>query len=614
MAFGERPARERMFMLRAGMALFVILLSGCHHGLDGPSYYHASPARALAAALGEEAPLEADIAHIQPPPSDSADPRPAASPVPGDVWQLSREDALAVAIGNARIVRTLSGPNATLPAATTYDAAIAETQVQSALAAFDANLALSTLWERQDNPPGLSFHGFETRAQQLDLASSNLGLVKPFVTGTRTRIDLNTNYLLSPFDPTTGQGGVAQYNPRLEFGLSQPLLQGAGICFNRAPLLLARATTDQSVWEFQQALMALVRDVESTYWELYAAQVQKEAIDRVFPLVSEVVRIQREQLAANYAAPPDVAQSEAELESYRRQGLQAANFVLERQMVLRNLLGLPPADCRVIVAIDRPFDGCVLPDWKQVLAEALVQRPDVVQQRLAVRIQELDLVQASNSLLPRLDLQALWRINGLGNDLSSAFDQLSANQYTDWQLGFELEVPLHNHAGVARTRAARLSLARQRLLLRNTVHSAAHELAALVRDVDSLHQQFAAARQRQRYAERWAEGSRVRYENPRAGVELLPLLDNYLRSLDAAVTAKAEAARVLAEYNSALVRLEEAQGILLRNRHVEVQDPVTARLCATLLDRPSRADIDLPEIEELFDLSPQGAAADSPGN
>lgn len=460
--------------------------------------------------------------------------------------------------------------------ATIYDPAIAAAQVESALGAFDASFATSMFWERLENPPGQTFGGFITTRPTLDTAYWRSSITKPFVTGTLAAVRFNNNYYFVP-PPDVAPSVNPQYQTNLEFAVLQPLLRGYGTQVGRMPILIAGAEANQSAWEFKRRMMAMVRSVESAYWNLYSAQLSLRAIEEALPLYGEVVRVEDSRLRARVAVPADVAQAQADFLELRGQRLQALSSVAQQQALLRNLMGLPPTDGRQIVLREQPLKAPLVIDWDETVNIALDRRPDVIRQRLAVHVREMEVVLARNALLPQLNGEALYRLNGLGENLGSSLDLLGENRFQDWRLGVSLEVPIGNHVARGQMRASQMQLLREQALLKQTAHVATHQLADVVRDIDWVYQQYEVAARRQTANGEWQQGARARFVTPAGGVSLLQALDIYLRSIRAAVTANQNAASLLAQYNIALARLEEAKGTILGTHSIYVyNDPCTA--------------------------------------
>ena len=627
--------------LRTGIVIAVALqLAGCRsQGMLDVVDSSMAKVRCADGVVGAPPPPEnINVDHVPVPFPVMPDPR---SPMSGaERWELDLSSALAVAIGNSEVVRALPGATTSLSGstlggtggdgslrggfgaggqnamssgsssgsggsssgssfggssavgggagggaaagvssgrfATVYDPAIAAAQVETALGAFDASLAASMFWERLENPPGQSFGGFVTTRPALDTAYWRSSITKPFITGTVAAVRFNNNYFFVP-PPDVPPTVNPQYQSNLEFAVLQPLLRGAGSQVGRMPILIAGAQANQSAWEFKRRMMAMIRSVETAYWQLYSSQVNLRAIEDALPLYGEVVRVEESRLRANAAVPADVAQAQADFLDLRGQRLQALSDVATKQALLRNLLGLPPTDGRQIVLREPPTRAPLVIDWEQTIAQALDRRPDVIRQRLAVHVREMQLVIAKNGLLPQVNGEGLYRLNGLGEDLGRSIDVLTENRFQDWRLGVSLEVPLGNHVARGQMRAAQMQLLREQALLKQTAHIATHQLADVVRDIDWLYQQYEVAERRQTANGEWQRGARARFVTPAGGISLLQALDIYLRSIRSAVTANQNAAALLSQYNIALARLEEAKGTILASHNIFIyNDPCTA--------------------------------------
>src|SRR4029079_12504324 len=131
----------------------------------------------------------------------------------------------------------------------------------------------------------------------------------PFVTGTVAQVSLDNNYYFIP-PPGVPPAINPQYQTNLELAVIQPVLRGFGNGVNQSSILIAGAQANQSAWEFKRRMMGLVRSVETAYWELYAAQINLQAIEEALPLYGEVSRIEESRLKANTAVPADVAQAQ----------------------------------------------------------------------------------------------------------------------------------------------------------------------------------------------------------------------------------------------------------------------------------------------------------------
>src|SRR6185369_386392 len=243
---------------------------------------------------------------------------------------------------------------------------------------------------------------------------------------------------------------------------------------------------------------------------------------------------------------------------------------------LRNLMGLEPYDGRTIVPTDTPTQAPLHIDPMDTMRTALDFRPDIVRQRLNVRRRELELLIAQNARLPQLDLQALYRTNGLEERLDDSLSQMFSHQFIDWQFGASFTMPIGNRAPTANLRAVELQLRRENAMLQQAAHATAHRLSDILRQLESFRSQYDETRIRVRDTSTWLEGSKLRYEDPPPAGDgqdwLLLALNDYLLALRAKTDAATDAAQILAQYNVWLARLEEAKGTLLAAHNVELQD------------------------------------------
>ncbi len=576
----------------------VLCAAGCHHPARRISEPSDSVVGVSAPWLHDSPATTASLDHINVSPDDLTPPRTTQSPEAAEVWELSLSEAIGIALQNSEVVRTLAGGGVaaepgSLTGATTvgggavgaggvtvYDPAIAEQQVATALAKFDATFAASILWTRTDQPPGVIFGGGIPVPNQRDQAAFQSTLTKPLATGGTARISFDSDYFFRP--ELGGRRTPAQYTPRVEFELSQPLLRGAGTDFNRAPIVIARLQSDISLWDFKQTMLGLVRSVEEAYWNLQAAHVSLRTVEEVLPYAREAVRLTEERVKVNLVIRADLAQARAQFLEFRQQRVQALATVLERETTLRNLLGLPPTDNRRLVPSDDPLRVPLAVDWAAVVNTALEYRPDIVQNRLGVRVRELQVLIAKNALQPELNVGGLWRVNGLDRELDEAIGLLTDNRFNDWQLGVSLNVPIGFRAASAGVQAAELRLDKEHALLHQTVHATTHRLNGIVRNLDSLYGQYEIARERLDASRIWLEGRRSQFEEPppaREGQDsLLLALTNYLQALQSWASSASDASNLLAQYNTALAQLEEVKGTLLTARGVTLQEDPCARV------------------------------------
>jgi hypothetical protein len=200
-----------------------------------------------------------------------------------EYWEMSLEEAIHLTLANSKVLRDLGGAVVRAPASTrtTLDPAVVETDprtgIEAALSAFDAQWLTSTYWEKNDRALNNEFFGGGTRLLFQDAAVFQTAITKTSVTGSQFTIRHNVDY-----DANNAPGNLfySAWNTNIETEIRQPLLQGAGVEYNRiaGPLattgvyngvLIARLNADVALTDFEIAVRDLVSNVENAYWDLY---------------------------------------------------------------------------------------------------------------------------------------------------------------------------------------------------------------------------------------------------------------------------------------------------------------------------------------------------------
>ena len=395
-----------------------------------------------------------------------AKPRTTNDPEAQEVWPMTLQEAIRIGLDNAEVIRVINlgaqgipiegfeptflvaGPRGG-PAgqavlgggglASVYDPAVQETQIAQALSVFDTAFTTQMNWGKNTQPfnnaiqgGSLSFSGPKTPVISIqDTANFQIGLQKRSATGAQLGIVHNVNWL---YQNSTFLVTPSVYTTNIQMSFTQPLLGSAplpgqpinnfsnlvGLEANRAPIVIARLQADESVWNFKLNVMEHVRSIEQQYWILARKHVQLWSSEKAVDLAREIVNREQAELVVGKGTVADVAEAQQRLEQFSLELVTRTSDLLTTERQLRNLLGLPPADNRRIIPVTPPTEARLEPDWDASLAQMLTFYPDIVQQQIAVRVAELQLVIARNQLLPQLNLNLLYQLNGLGQQLDSA--------------------------------------------------------------------------------------------------------------------------------------------------------------------------------------------------
>ncbi len=442
-------------------------------------------------------------------------PRSMENPSDLEAWDMTLPEAVRMAVTHGEVIRVLGGSVVASPGGTqtTYDPALIEsdprTSVEAALSAFDAQLSSSIFWNKIDRGINQTFAGlFLPTAQQLDSAFQ-AEVTKATATGAKFSVRHHVNYSRSiTLNPSLRWPSVYQLDYEAEY--RQPLLQGAGVEFNRiagpnatagsaAGVLLARINTDISLADFEKGVTQLVSDVEEAYWNLYFAyrDLETKLAGRDSALVTWRNIAERLRIEVRGGTPENEAQLRSQYFTFQAAVEDAVGNLYMQEARLRYLLSLPPNGPRLIRPSTEPSTAKLIFDWPGVLSEAYGRRVELRRQQWQIKRRELELVAARNFIKPRLDTVALYRWRGIGDELlgksgptgfENAYQNLLGGDFQEWQLGLQLNIPIGFRREFTALRNAELQLARERALLREQEFRISHDLSSAIRELERAFQ------------------------------------------------------------------------------------------------------------------------------
>jgi outer membrane protein TolC len=485
-----------------------------------------------------------------------------------DVY-LTLDEAIAIGLANAEVIRVLTGLTASSTGQTIYDPAIINTQVDQQRGRFDPTIDLGNTFDRLETPFGvpdpLDPNGARIDGTDVNAYRFDLGLSQTKASGGTARLGVVTT-------PTrTGEPGLP-LNPRtpsaVEFSFTQPLLQGRGPAANLAPIVIARLNTEQSFYQLKSSVQDLVLSIIQAYWDLVNARVDRWARQQQVEQLRYALGFFEAQLKVRRGDLGDTAQARTSLATFEATLIGAEANVINREAVLRNVLGLPPADDLHIIPSTPPTRARHETNWEELMLLAERNRPDILQLKLTLEADEQQLIIANNQAQPQLDAIALYRLNGLeGETPTGAVIRSKAGQFTDWQLGLNLGMPLGLRTDRAILRQQELILARDRANLGQQIHATRHLLALSLRNLDQFFDQYEAFRKARAAARVTLDRRLDLFRVGGIGTERVIYVDVLLAVTDWGNAVSAEAAS-LTQYNTERANLMLQSGTILEEHGI----------------------------------------------
>ncbi|OAI53659.1 hypothetical protein AYO47_04300 [Planctomyces sp. SCGC AG-212-M04] len=458
---------------------------------------------------------------------------------------------------------------------TNLDPAIASTEIGAQEGAFNPRLATGFNGSLVDEPPHAFFGPGISQATRYNQANVSAAVTQPLTTGGAASVAYAppTAYLYFPDGVSAGQFNPA-YSADLVFRLNQPILRNAGPRRALTGIRVARARTSQTEWDVQSALNSQIRSLSEAYWNLFAARIRLQAIDSVIPLAKESVRLEKLRYEAEQVILADVARAEVAVEELVRARASSVLEFRRRNYELNQLMGLPPAESGEVVPVDIPVQELIPADPAQMSSVALSRNPDLAKLRKQLEIRSLQLYVAERDRLPDVNLLGQYRTSGLASNMGGALDQMGSFGFPTWTFGVTLEYPLGNWTARNRAQAAEMLLTRDQLILKTSEDRTSYNISKLIANLQAAWERHESAERQVQQSREWLRLSGIRYTNPlptsRSGNWLLLALVDYQNAMRGYVDAVTAASETLADYNVALARLDEAQGISMDRWAIEL--------------------------------------------
>ena len=529
-----------------------------------------------------------------------------------EITDITLEEAMRIALENSKVMRQMGGaiaargtPDNLIPnggGKTTYDPAITESDprfgTEGALSAFDAQFSTSVFWEKNDTPQNVAqtVEFFRPTVFAQDLGTFQAQLSKTAATGAVWSLTHNVRYEWN--NAWRSRYWESDWNTNLEAEFRQPLMQGAGVQYNRIAgpgaipgynngIMIARINTDIALTRFETGVNDLVADVEQAYWELYytyrfldTAVTGRDSTLRAWQVIDA-----KRKADAEGGTIQSEAQARSQYWAFESAAQQAQSSLFQAENNLRYMMGLGPTDGRLFRPSDEPTRALVRFDWYEVLAEGLSRRVELRQKKWEIKQAELELIASKNYLLPRLDAVGRYRWLGLGDILiegsntvdangriTNAYGSMTSGDFQEWQLGLEMSMPLGFRQEMAGVRNAQLALARQRALLQEQELEMTHQLAAAMRNLDLQYTETERHFARVLAAQQEVDARRAVWV---AGVDKQlegDTINLYLNSLQRLADAQSSYFAALKEYNVEISNVHYRKGSLLEYNGVHLAE------------------------------------------
>jgi outer membrane protein TolC len=278
------------------------------------------------------------------------------------------------------------------------------------------------------------------------------------------------------------------YGGSVSAGYTQSLLRGLGRTASAAELVVARKSAQAADHRFRLAVIKLVAETETQYWDVvFAARTlanKRLSLELARKQLQEnTLQVQSGTMAAIEvtAAEAQVAKAEQEIIAAEARGRNAQDTLLRALH--------PGGGAGVLEPSDDPITRCRRPDEAAAIRRALQCRAELQAARSDREIAQVRERAAADRVRPKLD--AFVQYQGASDhydSLGPVNSELAGLSNPGYSVGLSFAVPLQNREARGRHAAARARLSAQELRLRDQELSIALEVRRALRDVEAAEQ------------------------------------------------------------------------------------------------------------------------------
>lgn len=442
-----------------------------------------------------------------------------------------------------------------------FNPAIAEADVRRNQGIYNTKLSLFTNFDYSvTESPNFIVAGAQlSRRRQLQL---NPGVSQLVPLGGTVGLTFNNTYNKNNAQQS---GFLTEYwQSDLTVSLSQPLLKNFGREPTEFNIMVARNGKEGSLERFRTRLTDTVVRVRIEYYRLYSLREDLEVRRTSLELARKILTDTQARVKAGVLPAMEILNAEFGVASREKDLLDAEKAVRDQNDVLRLLLQIPTRD--EIVPVDLPSKTPLAVREEELIRRALDIRPELSEQRVNLRTNELEARVNRNRTLPDLNLTASAAVTGLDRRYNRDLEKVGGADFPVWSVGLTFEYPLGNDAAENDFIRSRLRVDQTKTQIRSLEASVENEVKIAVRGVDTSFKQIDVTDRGKAFAE-----ERLRSFIRRNEVGLATTRDVLDVENELAV-ARSNQTAALVGYNNAITELWRSTGDILDQVGVKVSD------------------------------------------
>jgi outer membrane protein TolC len=418
-----------------------------------------------------------------------------------------------------------------------------------------------------------------------------------FLTGTSAQLSFSSNrtQVNSPFyslDPyTTGT---------IDFQVSQNLLQGFSMAVNNRNIRVAKNNMKVMDLTVKLQVITTISAVLNLYWDLVSFNEDLRIKQQGLKLAEQLYEDNEAQVKLGTLPPIEVTRAAAEVSARKEDLLISQTNLAQQETVLKNALSRNGVES---VWLDEvhiiPLDSFEVPksdDLKptgELIAEALTNRPEIVQTRINLESSKINVQGTKNNLLPNLGAFADMNNQGLTGPVSTIYNgsagppnpyfiggygnllgQEFRRNFPNYSAGFSLTIPLRNRQAQADFAMDQLTVRQKELQMQRSVNQIRVDVRNAVIGLQQARARFETAVATRVLAEQSLKAEQDKFKYGATGTDVTTVI----QAQKDLVNDQTLEAQAMANYTHAKINFDQSVGRTLDINNVSMEEAVSGRV------------------------------------
>jgi outer membrane protein TolC len=353
----------------------------------------------------------------------------------------------------------------------------------------------------------------------------------------------------------------------IQVNVTQPLLKNFWMNSSQLAIRVAKNRLKYSEQTLRLQLMQTMTSLEKAYNDLIYYRQNVEVQQKAVELAEQLVRENRKRLEVGALAPLDLQSAEAQAASTRAAVIAARSQLGTQERLVKSFISDQYMDWATVPIAPSGSLSSVPPivnvqdSWNR----GITQRPELLQAKLDVEKQGIQLKYDKNQLYPELDVFGTFGYNGTGTSLDDVLGDIGAQNLPYYTVGGQISFPLANQLARNTYKSDKEAMEQFVLTVKKLEQSI---LINIDNDIGTLRANFdqvQATKQARQYEESALDAEQKKLESGKSTTYTVLQVQRDL------TTARGNEIQALDTFNNSLSQLSIDEGSTLERLHVKLE-------------------------------------------